>query len=117
MTTHTPTTTPAADEAAPTPKPARKRAAAKKAAAAPAPAPVAPVAKAASTVSKEGEMTCRLCERTLAVTKFPTSRTSAGDVVRVDRCRECRDGVTPEGKAARKAAAARKAKAAAKAAK
>ncbi len=117
--THTPettTTTPAKrarKSAAP-----RKAAAAKAPAKAPAKAAAAPSpARAASTVSKDGEMTCGVCERTLPVTKFPTTKNAAGEIVRHGRCRECRDGVTPEGKAAIKARVARKAAAAKRAAK
>jgi hypothetical protein len=90
--TPTPTTTPARKRAA---KSAPAKAAAKKAAAPEAAAaPVAKATKAVSTVSKEGEMSCRVCGQTRPLTKFPTTKNAKGDVVRVDRCRSCRDAAT-----------------------
>lgn len=44
-----------------------------------------------SSVSKDGTMDCRTCKRTLEVTKFPTKPGKDGEVLRDDRCRECRD--------------------------
>jgi hypothetical protein len=67
---------------------------------------------------KEGEQTCRVCERSLPLTKFPTKAAGEDGIVsRDDRCRECRDKARDERKAAKAKEEAKAARAAAKEAK
>lgn len=47
-------------------------------------------AKAKSTISKDGTITCTgTCGETLPETKFPTMRNAEGEYVRRDECRAC----------------------------
>jgi hypothetical protein len=96
-TTNTKTTRRPRKAAATDPTPAR---AGTRKAAVPEPAAII---RAKSTVSKDGEITCRVCHRTMAVTKFPTTKNPAGEVVRVDRCRACRDAAAADRKATKTA--------------
>jgi hypothetical protein len=58
--------------------------------------------RARTTAATEGEMTCRVCAKTLPVTRFPTKAPAKdGTVHRDDRCRACRDQATAARKAAK----------------
>jgi hypothetical protein len=68
------------------------------------PVPAPKAGRGYSTVSKDGKATCRLCQRSLEITKFPTKPANdKGEIARADRCRECRDFVRDGNKEGRDA--------------